>query len=172
MKQGWLQTLGGLAILVVLPLVTVLCLSPDVHDWVRTSIIGLLREQDSSPQKAGDNASQQMKNYRLPDAISKIAQISEAEPDFSQSASAPSSGFSRAVFRLQRALRAYPDRNTKNVFRAVNGGENSVKTAPCPFERINGEQSVVLAKGDGGASLTETLNRCAAAVEQINGRKR
>jgi hypothetical protein len=164
---GWAQTLGGLAILVVIPVLTILCLSPDVHDWVRASITAHFQPEDSSGEVKGSDASERMKRYRLPDSISKIAKISEAEPDPAKADPIQPSDFSRAIFRLQRALQAYPHWSTKEVFRAANDREASEKTAPCPFERIDGEQSVVLGEGKhGGLSLTETLNRCAAAVEQ------
>ena len=162
-----MQTVGGLAILIVIPVLTIFCLSPDVHDWIRASIAGQSRPE--SPSQAGKNgdASQLMKQHLLPDSISKIAKVSQEELDIPKAASVPSSDFSRAMLRLQSALQSYPNWRTRDVFRAVNHGKAAPKTAPCPFEQIDGEQSVVLG-GDnhGNASLTETLNRCAAAVEQ------
>ena len=172
MKQGWIQILGGLAILIIIPVLTILCLSPDVHDWIRSSLAGQFRPDDPSREDKSSGASQLMEQYRFPDSISKIAKISEEEPDLSKAASVPSSGFSRAMLRLQRALQAYPNWRTRDVFRAVNGRETTAQTAPCPFEQIDGEQSVVLGQdGHGKASLTETLNRCAAALEQTTDQR-
>ena len=161
--------MSGLLILTIIPVLTILCLSPDVHDWVRTSIAAHFRSANSSQETKGNDASRLMKRYRLPDSLSKIAEVSKEESDLTKSAPIQSSDFSRAIFRLQRALQAYPNWNTKAVFHVVNSRETTAKTAPCPFERIDGEQSVLLTEGEHGVSVIETLNRCAAAVEQAAG---
>lgn len=168
-----MQTLGGLAILIVVPVLTVLCLSPDVHYWLRASFTAGSHFQN--PPKATENrgTSEVIKQYGIPNSISKIAEVSEEEPDLSKAAQTQSSDVSRAVLRLQHALQIYPNWSQKDIFGAVNGGEASLKSAPCPFERIDGEQSLLLATGKhGSASLTETLNRCAVAIEQMTGRER
>lgn len=173
MKQGWIQTLGGLMILTLIPSLTILCLSPDFRDWVRDSITAHSQSEDSTEEIKSNNASEAVKSYRLPESISKIAEVSEVEPNLSKTEQTQSSDFSLAILRLQRALRAYPNRTTKDVFRAINSGETTAQAAPCPFERIDGEQSVVLTKDEhGSVSLTETLNRCAAAVEHTTIRER
>ena len=164
--ENWTQILGGLTILLVIPVITVLCLSPDFHEWVRTTIGALLRSEDTALETKRANAAERIKQYRLPDSISKIAKISEEEPDLSKTAPPQSSDLSHAVLRLQRALEAYPDPKTRNVFHIVNTEDFTAKTAPCPFVSISGEQSVLLRQNKHLASLAETLNRCAEAVEQ------
>ena len=165
---GWLQITGGLTVLLVVPALTVLCLSPEVHNWIRASMGVHLRPDNTGEKTKDAGDSERMKQYRLPNSIAEIAQVSEAEPDFSKTTPAQSSDASRAILRLHRALEAYPKWNTRDVFRAVNEKEATAQNLPCPFERIDGEQSIVLGAGKhGDVSLAKTLNRCAEAVEQL-----
>jgi hypothetical protein len=168
-----MQTLGGIAILFGIPALTFLSLSPDVHAWVRASINAYLPSENTIQEKDSSSASELLRRYQLPSSISKIAEISEGtEPDLSKAASIQSSDFSRAMSRLHLALDAYPNWKTEDIFRAVNEKQSAAKILPCPFERIDGEQSVVLNDGLGGVSLARTLNRCAEAVEQTAARGR
>jgi hypothetical protein len=172
-RQGWIQTLGGLTVLSVIPALTVLCLSPDVHAWVRASISAHFQSKNRVQATKDTGISRMIKQYRLPDSISKIAEISEVQTDISKEASTQPSDLSRAILRLHRALQAHPSWKTKDVFHAANEKESMAKNSPCPFERIDGEQSVVLSNGEhGNVSLVRTLNRCAEAVEQVTIRGR
>src|SRR5438270_1935040 len=152
---GWTQTLGGIAILFGIPVLTFLSLSPDVHAWVRATIDAYWPSENAVQEKNSSGTAALLGRYRLPNSIWKIAEISEeAEPDLSKAASLQSSDFSRAISRLHLALHAYPNWKTEDVFRAVNGKHSAAKILPCPFERIDGEQSVVLSgRGLEGVSL-------------------
>ena len=170
---NWIQTLGGLTVLLVIPVLTVLCLSPDFHAWLRASLSAHVPSANTKEETSGHNASERIRQYRLPTAISKIAEISQEEPDRVDANSASPSGFSRSMLRLRHALEAYPGSNTKDVLRAANAMESEAKTPPCPFEQIDGEQSMALDKDEqGNVSLAKTLNRCAEAVEQLERRRR
>ena len=172
-RGNWIQTLGGLTVLLVIPVLTVLCLSPDFHAWLWASLSAHVPSAKAREETGSNSTSERIRQYRLPAAISKIAEISQEEPDRIDANSASPSGFSRSMLRLRHALEAYPGSNTKDVFRAANTLESEAKTPPCPFEQIDGEQSMALGKDEhGNVFLAKTLSRCAEAVERLEMRRR
>ena len=172
--QGWIQTWGGVTILLVLPAIASICFFPEIQSWVRSIIT------DSQPWPSitvheieATTRFPVTKQQRLPQAIFKIAEVSEAEPDFSHTGPVPASELSRAVLRLHQALDARPGLKARDIFDAVNRRQFAADPAPCPFEWIGDEGSVVLSnKADGRISLVKTLHQCAAAVEQVTLRGR
>ena len=167
-SQGWIQTVGGVTILFILPIIGLICSFPKIQVWAHSTFMDAQPSSLSTVPTTKTMASRpEAKQQSLPESIFKIAEVSEVEPDDSKTESVPPSELSHAISQLHRALQARPHSQIKDVLNSANRLHAAASPQPCPFEWIGSEGSLVLShEADGGISLVKTLNRCAEAVEQ------
>ena len=76
------------------------------------------------------------------------------------------SEFSQGVGRLSAAFNKFPGVDPETIMRAVNRKAAASGSSVCAFKWNDGQPALQWG-GHGGASLSDTLTRCAAAVERF-----